>query len=630
MGTSMNHTMVIALVCMLFFGATIKNAFSADAVTEQHAIIKTMVGQVEVSLPKTTQWRPARIGMVVKMGSDVRTYVESGADIELESGTLVKIGENSVVSLAKLFQNKKTDVSNTSMNVVTGKVWANVKKLTNTKSEFDFETPTAVASIRGTRLGVSVDISGTAVDVYEGLVMVREKSTGKTVPVAKNTSAIVHAGSKGIDVVDFSKKPPSDTAKMKADPFAADTGLAKAKQDSLAAKARADSLAAKSKIDTTAAQKKPMGFFLKLNAPKDGSIVVDPMIPVSGSTTPGAKIIVNNTPITVSASGSFSYTVPIPNEAHDYNIHVIARFGDNEASEDRTVTYQPAQTPLTLSISSPVDGQVIRENIVQVVGKTSPQALVTINGRPAIVSPQGNITSGAQLTEKDIGDYEIDIVATGSDNKEMTKTVRVTVDITSPQINISVPTLVVQEQSLQATRIGKLSVDVIDRTPEDQITLEFQNNGRTDNAAMAPGERQYLSLDEGKNTYIVKAYDKARNLSNVVQGVIYYLPGHLVIEIRDPDENPKIITDMPPMPKNVAASQMRVEVEIEDGIGNIPETIKYCRLVGEGKTLQMLGNNNYRYNVNVPITFGPHTYMVQVEDLVGNLMTKRLDIVVKQ
>jgi hypothetical protein len=264
------------------------------------------------------------------------------------------------------------------------------------------------------------------------------------------------------------------------------------------------------------------------------------------------------------------------------------------------------------------------------VGKTSPQALVTINGRPAIVSPQGNITSGAQLTEKDIGDYEIDIVATGSDNKEMTKTIRVTVDITSPQINISVPTLVVQEQSLQATRIGKLSVDVIDRTPEDQITLEFQNNGRTDNATMAPGERQYLSLDEGKNTCIVKAYDKARNLSNVVQGVIYYLPGHLVIEIRDPDENPKIITDMPPMPKNVAASQMRVEVEIEDGIGNIPETIKYCRLVGEGKTLQMLGNNNYRYNVNVPISFGPHTYMVQVEDLVGNLMTKRLDIVVKQ
>ena len=135
--------------------------------------------------------------MVVKMGSDIRTYVESGTDVELESGTVIKIGENTVVSLEKLLQNKKNDVSNTSMKVVTGKVWANVKKLTNTKSEFDFETPTAVASIRGTRLGVSVDIQGTAVDVYEGLVLVREKSTGKTVTVATNGSAIVHAGVQG-------------------------------------------------------------------------------------------------------------------------------------------------------------------------------------------------------------------------------------------------------------------------------------------------------------------------------------------------------------------------------------------------------------------------------------------------
>ena len=147
---------------------------------------------------------------------------------------------------------------------------------------------------------------------------------------------------------------------------------------------------------------------------------------------------------------------------------------------------------------------------------------------------------------------------------------------------------------------------------------------------MNPGERQYLNLDEGKNSYIVKAYDKARNMSNVVQGVIYYLPGHLVIEIREPVDNPMVIEDMPPMPKNVAASQMRVEVEIEDGIGNVPETIKYCRLIGDGKTLQMLGNNNYRYYTNVSLSFGTHTYTVQVQDLCGNLMSKTLVIIAKQ
>ena len=627
----MKYPIKTIFACILGLTAFAVGSLGADAANEQRAIVKNMVGQVEVSTPNTAQWRSARIGMVVKMGADIRTYVESSADIELESGTIIKVGENTVVSLAKLLQNKKNDISNTSLKVATGTVWANVKKLTNTKSDFDFETPTAVASIRGTRLGVSVDMNGTGVDVYEGLVMVREKSTGKTVSVAANTGAIVHAGSKGITLIDYSKKSASDTAKIKtriSDPFS-DTSAVKTKQDSSAAKIKADSSASSKKSDTLSSSKSP-ALFLSLALPKDGSVVTNPMIPVSGTTAPGAQVTVNNTSVTVSSSGSFSYTVPIPNEVQNYSVHVVAQLSGNQASQDVTVSYQPTQTPLTLSISSPTDGQLISTNVLQVVGKTSPQAAVTINGRPATVSPQGTITYGAQLTEKDIGDYELDVIATGADNKEMAKTMHVTVDGTSPQINTSVPVLVVQEQGLQATRLGKLTIDVIDRTPEDQINLAYQINGRSDNLSMNPGDRQYLNLDEGKNIYSIKAFDKARNLSNVVQGVIYYLPGQLVIDIRDPVDNPMVISDMPPMPKNVSSSQMRVEVEIEDGIGNVPESIKYCRLIGAGVTLQMTGNNNYRYYTNIPVTYGTHTYTVQVEDLCGNLMSKRLDILVKQ
>jgi hypothetical protein len=647
----MKYNRNAVFACLFCLTAFTANSFGADLSTEQRAVIKTMVGQVEVSSTNTAQWRSAHIGMVVKMGADIRTYVESTADIEIESGTIIKVGENTVVSLAKLLQNKKNDISNTSLKVATGTVWANVKKLTNTKSDFDFETPTAVASIRGTRLGVSVDMKGTAVDVYEGLVVVREKSTGKTVSVGTKTSAIVHADSKGIDLVDFSKKSSADSSKTKArttDPFAADTSLTKTKTDSSTAKIKIDTAAStkkpdtlgmKFKADSTASAtkfpadtsvKKQAALFLSVSAPKDGAVVADPMIAVLGTTTPGAKVIINNTPITVSPSGSFSYTVPIPDEAHDYAIRIIARLADNEASEERTVTYVPAKSPLTLSVSFPVDGQLIRDNVLQVVGKTSPRATVTVNGRPAVVSPQGNISCGIQLTERDIGDYELDIAATGDDNKEMTKTIRTSVDVSSPQINSSVPILVMQEQGLQATRIGKLTVDVIDRTPEDQITLTFQNNGRSENITMNPGERQYLNLDEGKNSYSVKAYDKARNVSNVVQGVIYFLPGQLLIQFREPVDNPLVITDMPPMPRNVPLSQQRVEVEIEDGIGNVPESIKYCRLIGDGVTLQMTGNNNYRYYANVALSRGSHSYTVQVEDLCGNLMSKRLDILVKQ
>jgi hypothetical protein len=149
---------------------------------EQRAVIKNIIGQVEVSLTDQVKWRPARVGMPVTMGNDIRTYVESGADIELESGSVIKIGENTVVTLSKLLQGSGGAASNTSLKVGTGKIWANVKKLTTTKSLFEFETPTAVASIRGTRLGVSVDAQGTASMFLRDLSWSAKKARGKRFP----------------------------------------------------------------------------------------------------------------------------------------------------------------------------------------------------------------------------------------------------------------------------------------------------------------------------------------------------------------------------------------------------------------------------------------------------------------
>ena len=673
----------------------------ADNAQQQRATIKNIIGQVEVSSTGQAKWRPARVGMSVSMGNDVRTYVESSADLQLESGTVIKIGENTVMTVSKLLQGSGDGPANTGMKVGTGKIWANVKKLTNANSTFEVETPTAVASIRGTRLGVSVDAQGTAVDVYEGLVMVREKSTGKTVPVATKTSAVIRAGGKGIDVVEFSKKAPADSSgKSKhslVDPFA-DSAAAAGKADTAAKKSDTTTKKDPGRVDgrkplflnvanvinnmevnsadltldievseganfsvngqdgatkvrlspgknmITVRAKDPWGattersfsvtfkqasnLTLSLSSPKDASVITEPMIPVAGSVTSGAKITVNGIPVTVSPSGSFSYTIPIPDEAHDYTINVVAKLGDNDANEERTITYAPLKAALTLSMATPFDGQVIKQNMFRITGKTSPRAAVTVNGRPAQVSSQGVITYDIQFTEKDVGNQQIDIIAS-DESKEMSKTINVVVDITSPLINTSLPSVVVQQQCAQATRTGKMGVDVYDRTPEDQITLVFQNNGRTEEYVMASGDRQFLNLDEGRNSYTIKAFDKAHNMSSVVSCVVYYLPGPLVIEIRDPAENPLVIDNLPPMPRNVPASQQRVEVEIEDGIGNVPETIRYCRLVGEGKTLQMTGNNNYRYYVYVPVTYGAHMYNVQVEDITGNIMTKRLDINVR-
>jgi hypothetical protein len=641
-------------------------AAPADSGAEQRATLKSIIGQVEVSAEGSGRWRPARVGMAVKAGFDIRTFVESSADIEIEGGSVIKVGENTVVTLSQLLGGGASGGSNTGVKIGTGKVWGNIKKLTSAKSEFKFETPTAVASIRGTRLGINVDAEGTAVDVFEGLVQVQEKSSGKAVSVPPNGRAVVKKGGKGVSFFDIGKTPPSQKgAAPMADPFA-DSAKAPAKKDSTASEApgsKKDTSASEgtgSKKDSAASAgsgpkrdsgsydfsppksgatgykdqrdatppSAPASLTLSLSSPKENDIIHEPFIQVVGAATAGARVWVNGISVVVGPSGSFRYKAPIPDEPHEYTIAVIARLGDREASEERTVTYAPVKAAMFLDVTTPTEGLVIRQNLLHVTGKTAPRATVTVNERPAAVTSQGIFTYDLPLQERDIGDLRLEIRAS-NDSRELSKTVNTVIDIGSQQINTSVPSITVREQSLTATRTGKLTVCAFDRTPGDQLTIQFQNNGRIEEYSVLSGECQTINLDEGANRYTVKALDKARNVSNAVSGSLPYLPGPIVIEIREPSENPLVVDDLPPMPKNVAVSQVRIEVEVLDGIGSVPETIRYCRLVGDGQTLQMTGNNNYRYYTSIPLKLGSHTYTVQVEDLTGNIQTKRLDIVVK-
>jgi len=749
------------------------NAVAQGDDNTQKAFIKTMVGTVEVSSVASAKWKPARVGMMVKMGWNVRTYIESSADIEMETGTLLRVGENSVVTLSKMLNDKQAGTTSSNVKLGTGKIWANVKKLTNTKSEFEFETPTAVASIRGTRLGLSVDKEGTQLDVYEGLVMVRPRGgAGKEVAVGTRGRATITGGNHAIQVVQMAEH---DTTKGKSamkDPFvdtsatkkmdklldtaghsAVDTSqqspivldiiqpaagavskdpqvLVKGKTSlnatvevagkdvvvdklgnfsslvdlvlgknsiSVVARRGSNSKTAgcdveyhpqlvmnvtslidnmevtsadlvvdvevndgakysvngrenQSKVSLSAGKNiitvrawdqwntvmeksytvnytKTTGFSLNVASPKDQSSVSQPMIPVSGSTTPGAKVTVNGTPVTVTASGFFTYTMPIPDEAQEYTIRVVARMGDDEASEERSVSYSPPRAPLTLLVISPVDGQIVRTNMLHVTGKTSPRAKVNVNNRPATVSSLGTFTSDIVLTERDIGDYTLDIAA-ADDSSDITKLFNLKIDNSSPQLNTSIPVLQVPMlNQAPATRIQKMLANVYDKTPDDQINLVIQNNGAREEMNFSPGDQQYFNLEEGKNSFVIIAYDKAKNPSNTVQGTIYYLPGPLSIDLIEPSDNTISINDLPPMPKGYGGTKMNVQVEVNDGIRNVPETIRYVRIAdNSGRTLQLLDQHNYKYAIDVPLSRGSNSYTVTVQDIADNIGTKKFDV----
>ena len=683
---TVQHT-VSFILCVVF--CTCLSVFSQSSVATEKVTVKSIIGKAEVRSPNAGKWRPARVGMVVKVKWDVRTFVESSMELQFESGTVLKLGENSVVNLSTLLQDKSTSAVKSNVKVASGQVWANVQKLVSIKSKFTFETPTAVAAIRGTRLRVAVDKNSTTVDVYEGSVSVRNKDSKKTVMVSTKSRAVVESGEP--DIATYSLEESDTTSQL---PETGDTTLidtaaetdttkevylniespeenTKVNAAQVVIKGTAtpgavviigskqndvkdngkfviniDLLPGVNKIVVTAQlgsvskeafisiiYEPAKKLFLTLSQPAEGMKVNTPVIPVQGATVAGAEVTVEDNNVSVESDGSFSYQVHIPDEAGEYIIQAISTYKGEEVTLERTVIYEPEREKLELAVSSPINGQEIKTSLMRVVGKTVFGAKVEIIGgggnfnRTFTVSKDGSFTCDIPIHERDIGEYVIEVNASVEETgEEKDKMITVEVDIKSAGINTSIPRIDITGPTQGASRIGYLIARVTDNTPEDQLTLTADINGAKDQYTLERSDQEKIVLEEGKNRYTFYAVDQAGNKSNVLSGEIYYLPGPLVIEIIEPDATQYVIDDLPPMPVSAKALTMEMEVEIDDGIRDVPETILYCRVNG----IVLKEVNNYLYKGKIPLKRGVNNFLVEVEDIANNRMKKTFTIVINE
>jgi len=90
--------LILVLVCNQAFAAN-KDTLIQDT----WAKVKSFVGKAEVRNPNSGQWRSVYAGMKIKMNWDVRTQNESSVELCFQSGTVIKLRENSIVSLSTLF-----------------------------------------------------------------------------------------------------------------------------------------------------------------------------------------------------------------------------------------------------------------------------------------------------------------------------------------------------------------------------------------------------------------------------------------------------------------------------------------------------------------------------------------------
>jgi hypothetical protein len=156
----MNRTAIIIL--LLFAAATTIIAGPAGT-------IEKVMGTADVYHTGGAGWKPAHSGFKVFAKDQCRTGAVSSVEIRWANGGILRLGEKSILTVSE-----RPDTSSISnAKILSGRVWANMKKITNSGQKFSLESPTAVAGIRGTVFRMDVDTdTGTDVAVYEGKVAV--------------------------------------------------------------------------------------------------------------------------------------------------------------------------------------------------------------------------------------------------------------------------------------------------------------------------------------------------------------------------------------------------------------------------------------------------------------------------
>ena len=186
-------------------------AFSLMSV-EAVAYISASKGKVE--LTRNTKAQKFKVGDLLQNNDELRTGGESFAAYKfVDDSANIKVFPNSVV---KITAKKGGSKLNKSVSVTKGSVLSKVKK---NSGAFQVETPTTVASVRGTGFLTKVSENNlTMIIVTEGEVLVEIKESGETRAVAAgNTAQIDEFGNMAIETSTEEEISDLEQAEIEAD-----------------------------------------------------------------------------------------------------------------------------------------------------------------------------------------------------------------------------------------------------------------------------------------------------------------------------------------------------------------------------------------------------------------------------
>jgi hypothetical protein len=119
--------------------------------TNREAVLSEIENDVSAQIKSTAEFSSANVGLVIPVGGTIQTGDDSRAKLSLNpEGTIVRVGPNSSFTLSQITE--ENGEPKTTLQLLFGKVFV----LLNGGS-LDVETPSGVASVRGSLLSVQYD-----------------------------------------------------------------------------------------------------------------------------------------------------------------------------------------------------------------------------------------------------------------------------------------------------------------------------------------------------------------------------------------------------------------------------------------------------------------------------------------
>jgi len=134
-------------------------------------VITFLEGTAQVKKSGQSEWSPAHPNMILSEKDQIKVLSQSRAELILDNQTVMRLSENSILTINKLEENRAAQKETARMDLSLGKLWVRLTKLFDPASRYDVKTPTVIAGVLGTTYQIMVaGDQKTTIQVFEGTV----------------------------------------------------------------------------------------------------------------------------------------------------------------------------------------------------------------------------------------------------------------------------------------------------------------------------------------------------------------------------------------------------------------------------------------------------------------------------